>query len=87
MIERVAIAVLSFLVLFFGGALLLPRTVQVERSIEIDRPVVTVFTVLKAGGDVHGPPPSLSGLVPVERAGPRGLLPHQRTGRRARCSP
>ena len=46
MIERVAIAVLAFLVLFFGGALLLPRTVQVERSIEIDRPVVTVFTVL-----------------------------------------
>ena len=46
MIERVAIAVLVFLVLFFGGALLLPRSIQVERSIEIDRPVLSVFTVV-----------------------------------------
>lgn len=46
MIERVVIAVLVFLLLFFGGALLLPDEVHVERSTEIARPVSTVFTVL-----------------------------------------
>ncbi|NNL05877.1 MAG: hypothetical protein HKO85_11370 [Xanthomonadales bacterium] len=46
MIERILLTVIAFLVLFVGGALLLPREVRVERSIEIARPVGTVFTLL-----------------------------------------
>lgn len=46
MIARVALAVLFALVLLAVGGTLLPREVQVERSIEIRRPVVTVHAVL-----------------------------------------
>lgn len=46
MISKLAYAVLAVFVLFVAGAYLLPTTAHVERSIEIDRPVGSVFTVL-----------------------------------------
>ncbi|MEE4217335.1 MAG: SRPBCC family protein [Xanthomonadales bacterium] len=46
MIERIFYTVVIALALLVGGGLLLPREVHVERSIEIQRPVNTVFTVI-----------------------------------------
>jgi effector-binding domain-containing protein len=46
MIERVALAVFVFLAAFVAVGLWLPDTAHVERSIEIERPVITVFTLL-----------------------------------------
>ena len=46
MISKLAYAVLAVFALFVAGAYLLPTTAHVERSIEIERPVGSVFTVL-----------------------------------------
>ncbi len=46
MIPRVLYAMIAAFVLFAAGAYLLPDRAHVERSIEIGRPVGTVFTVL-----------------------------------------
>lgn len=46
MIERLVIAVLVFLAAFVAVGLFLPDEAQTERVIDIDRPVVTVFTLL-----------------------------------------
>lgn len=46
MTEKVFYGMLLALVLFVAGGLLLPREVHVERSIEVARPVNTVFTLL-----------------------------------------
>lgn len=46
MIEKIFYTVVITLVLLIGGGLLLPREVHVERSIEIQRPVNTVFTII-----------------------------------------
>lgn len=46
MTEKILYTVVIVLVLLLGGSLLLPGEVHVERSIEIQRPVNTVFTVI-----------------------------------------
>lgn len=46
MIEKIFYTVVIALALLVGGGLLLPREVHVERSIEIQRPVNTVFTII-----------------------------------------
>lgn len=46
MIEKFVYAVVIVLSLFITGGLLLPRTVHIERSIDIERPVETVYTVV-----------------------------------------
>jgi len=47
MIRPILYAILTAMVLFLGGALLLPTEVRFERSLDIERPVSTVFTVLE----------------------------------------
>jgi effector-binding domain-containing protein len=54
MIEKIIFATIVSLVLFVAGGLLLPREVQVERSVEITRPVSTVFAVLNRPGSYPG---------------------------------
>ena len=46
MIEKFFYSMVIVFCLFVAGGLLLPRTVHVERSIEIERPVETVFAVV-----------------------------------------
>ena len=46
MIKNIALGVLIAFTAFVAGGVLLPETVQVQRSVEIDRPAGTVFTVL-----------------------------------------
>jgi len=46
MLKKVLYAIVIAVVLFIAAGLLLPRNVHVERSVEIQRPAVTVFTVL-----------------------------------------
>lgn len=48
MFKKIFYAVVIALVLFFIGGLFLPRHAHVERSIEIQRPTATVFTVLNS---------------------------------------
>jgi len=45
-IARIAATLVVAFLVFFAGGLLLPKTVAVERSIEIARPVATVFTLV-----------------------------------------
>jgi len=47
MIKPVLYWTLAVMLVFLGGALLLPAEVRFERSVTIDRPVSTVFTVLE----------------------------------------
>ncbi|MGD8346910.1 MAG: SRPBCC family protein, partial [Lysobacterales bacterium] len=47
MIRPVLYSTLAVVLVFLGGALLLPSEVRFERSVTIDRPVSTVFTVLE----------------------------------------
>lgn len=48
MIEKTLYAIVIALALFVFGALLLPRQVHIERSIDINRPVATVFAVVNS---------------------------------------
>jgi effector-binding domain-containing protein len=48
MLKKVFYVVVIISLLFVAGGLFLPRNVHVERSIELDRPAATVFTVLNA---------------------------------------
>lgn len=46
MTEKIAYVVVVSLLLFVGGGLLLPREIHVERSVDIQRPANTLFTLL-----------------------------------------
>lgn len=53
MIPKLAVTLLAAFLAFLAGGLLLPRSVVVERSIEIDRPVATVFTLVDGYATWH----------------------------------
>lgn len=53
MIARIAATLVVAFLVFLAGGLLLPRTVEVERSIEIARPVATVFTLVDGFASWH----------------------------------
>ncbi len=48
MIGKIAYSIVFVLILFVTGGFLLPHLVHVERSIEIERPASTVFTILNS---------------------------------------
>ena len=53
MIARIAATLVVAFIVFLAGGLLLPKTVEVERSIEIGRPVATVFTLVDGFASWH----------------------------------
>jgi hypothetical protein len=71
MIERLAIVVAVFLAAFVAAGLYLPDEARTERSIVVDRPVITVFTLLNRPRNFRDWAP-WSGRDPAARLEPIG---------------